>query len=1068
LDVLEFTSRTADLIGSVNVRGNHVYSARARESDIMQMSRALAVAACAGFAFSTFGVDASSSSGSQGSAAGSRVNLLPLPPSHVDAGPRAITFAHGMIDTRSARPFSALAEPIVAGARYLVQLDGPITPARRASMVGAGLSIGDYLPSFAYIVRIDRADAQALAGLGFVRYVTPFEDSWKLSPELGVRPFQTAERLALRTAGQSRLVVTLFDGEPADAALAHIAQIPGAVVTSVQDVGTQRDILVTMPSAGAPALASVPSVQFVEDAPELTFRNSTTAWIIQSNASGSTTLWNNGLRGQNQIVGVMDGKLDRNHCSFTDTDPIGPLHRKIIAYNTTAGSESHGTHVSGTAAGDAGVAGNTRGIAYEAKIAFDDIPSFTDAAMYANLQTHHNQGARSHTNSWGDDGTVSYNSLCRGVDRFSYDFEDSLVMFAVTNTSTLKNPENAKNLVGVGASQDTPNQGNFCSGGAGPTADGRRKPEVYAPGCSTTSASSGTTCSTVSFTGTSMASPAIGGLALLLRQYYTDGYYPSGAATPSDAFTPTAALVKATLINSSVDMSGITGYPSNSEGWGRALADEALYFSGETRRLIVGDVRNADGLSTGEFDEIPIQVNSSAQKLKVTMVFTDPPASASTGTANAAINNLDLEVVSPSGTVYKGNVFTSGQSSTGGTADAKNNVEQVHINSPATGEWTVRVKATAVSSGLQGYAVATSGVIDPPTPPASIEIAGSAVNVIEPGEETTIDVVITPNNDTMVGTPTISYRFDGGSFTTDNLVDMGGGVWRGTLPATLCETTPEYYFSATGATSGVNTLPDEGAAAPFASDVGTLTPILDDTFATDQGWGVGALGDAASAGVWVRSAPSGGLGAPTADHTGDPETMAFITGSSTDVDGGLTTLLTPIMDMSAPGEYRISYWRWYSNDAGTNPNADSMIISISNNGGSSWTTVENVGPAGEGTAGGWINFQFDPATEVALTANMRMRFIAGDLSGDSNIEAGIDDFVASRFSCTNPSDCPADYNGDTTPDVLDFLDFMDDFGTCDGQAAPCGSFGDPDLNGDTQVDVLDFLDFMDYFGTGCT
>ncbi len=62
--------------------------------------------------------------------------------------------------------------------------------------------------------------------------------------------------------------------------------------------------------------------------------------------------------------------------------------------------------------------------------------------------------------------------------------------------------------------------------------------------------------------------------------------------------------------------------------------------------------------------------------------------------------------------------------------------------------------------------------------------------------------------------------------------------------------------------------------------------------------------------------------------------------------------------------------------------------------------------------------------------------------------------------------CPGDYNGDTDSDVLDFLDFFDDFGNCENQPGPCGVY-DADFNGDTSVDVLDFLDFFDAFGTGC-
>lgn len=63
--------------------------------------------------------------------------------------------------------------------------------------------------------------------------------------------------------------------------------------------------------------------------------------------------------------------------------------------------------------------------------------------------------------------------------------------------------------------------------------------------------------------------------------------------------------------------------------------------------------------------------------------------------------------------------------------------------------------------------------------------------------------------------------------------------------------------------------------------------------------------------------------------------------------------------------------------------------------------------------------------------------------------------------------CVADYNADTSPDVLDFLDFIDDFASCENAPSPCGTIGNPDLNGDTLIDILDFLDFMDAFGQGC-
>lgn len=63
--------------------------------------------------------------------------------------------------------------------------------------------------------------------------------------------------------------------------------------------------------------------------------------------------------------------------------------------------------------------------------------------------------------------------------------------------------------------------------------------------------------------------------------------------------------------------------------------------------------------------------------------------------------------------------------------------------------------------------------------------------------------------------------------------------------------------------------------------------------------------------------------------------------------------------------------------------------------------------------------------------------------------------------------CPSDHNADFVVDILDFLDFFEDFGACENHSAPCGSLFDADYNGDTFVDILDFLDFLDAFGNGC-
>lgn len=63
--------------------------------------------------------------------------------------------------------------------------------------------------------------------------------------------------------------------------------------------------------------------------------------------------------------------------------------------------------------------------------------------------------------------------------------------------------------------------------------------------------------------------------------------------------------------------------------------------------------------------------------------------------------------------------------------------------------------------------------------------------------------------------------------------------------------------------------------------------------------------------------------------------------------------------------------------------------------------------------------------------------------------------------------CSGDVTGDGLVDILDFLDFMQAFGECQGQPAPCGSTLNADFNGDTIVDIVDFLEFIDVFSYGC-
>ncbi|MBI1191199.1 MAG: S8 family serine peptidase [Tepidisphaera sp.] len=607
----------------------------------------------------------------------------------------------------------------VTGVRYVIVLDGPLDPGRDAALTGAGVIRRGYLPLNAFAADLDRTTPKALRGLGFVRWVGTYDNAWRVDPAVlaganGIA-WRTPARQQLAAAGKSAVNVWLFEGLNEQSTLLAMTALPGCTVTSVTHAGATACISATMNAADAAALSANPDVQYVEHQGEYAERsNALVRAIVQSGSTTSSPLFTRGLHGEGQIVGLIDGYLNKDHCSFADTQPIGPLHRKILAYNTTFGADLHGTHVGGTLAGDAGDTTDTRGVAYAAKMVYNFYPDQNEPSVFGRFDLHASQGARMHNDSWGDDSLTAYDGACHAIDSFTHDQDDNLVVFAVTDLSGLvKNPENAKNSLAVTASgglnpQGSPSQDYWYAGGSAPTADGRRKPEIAAPGRNTSSSYAFSTCSVVPQSGTSMAAPAVTGVGALIRQYFTSGFYPSGLPNLGDAFTPSGQLLKAMLVNSAVDMTGEPGFPSPREGWGRVLADNATYFDGDLRRLVVHDVRNSafDALSTGSDTSLQVDV-APGQAFKATLAWADAP-----GAVNATfapVNNLDLIVTSPTGLVYYGNNFAAGQSTSGGSPDTLNNLEQVLVTSPVGGRWTIDIVGTAVNVGPQGYALVVTG-----------------------------------------------------------------------------------------------------------------------------------------------------------------------------------------------------------------------------------------------------------------------------------------------------------------------------------------------------------------------
>jgi subtilisin family serine protease len=586
-----------------------------------------------------------------------------------------------------------------------------------------GVEFLRYIPTNSYIIRVQSEAKAGLEKSSLVRWNGPLWAEYRLDPSLAVET---------KSDSIERVVIFLWDKGDVDGFCERLNGL-GVEINGIPTVSQKPMVFASVSQGLLDEIASDAEVEWIEPEPVLTLRNNEETWTVQSGIENNRSIWDKGIMGQGQVIGHLDETLDASSCYFRDNsgNPVGPDHRKLVMVLEPGASESHGTHTAAIAAGrKSDFSFEQAGHAPEARLSHGNfkalIPgrgadvskNFTDLQSF--FEEAQSTGAEIFTNSWGQDGNTRYTYLAQAIDDYTWENEDALVVFAVSNQDHLSSPENSKNVVAVGASYGSsytgpngePGYDVIRSGGQGPTSDGRLKPDLFVPGYEVISAVPGN-CVTGAKSGTSMACPVVAGSGALLRQYFMDGFYPTGTKESANGFTPSGALLKAVLLNSTHDMTGVPGYPNIQEGWGRLLLEDAMYFNHDDRYLSVIDNRRSegDGLRLGEEVVYDLLVEGNTEPLKLTLCWMEPPAAHHASLAT--INNLDMELVSPDGFVYLGNFFQGGISVPGGEADLLNNLEQILIPNPMEGLWKVRVKGSFVepSYGMQGYAVVITGDI---------------------------------------------------------------------------------------------------------------------------------------------------------------------------------------------------------------------------------------------------------------------------------------------------------------------------------------------------------------------
>lgn len=600
-----------------------------------------------------------------------------------------------ILKSRRFVPASGLSEtlrsqlPMASGrVHVIVQLDGVPTMERRAAFIQAGVRLLSYLPNRAWFASIPAARAAEVTRLAGVRAVCEILPEDKLAPSIRETGINLDSAVP---GGRARLTATLFhDVMPATGA-ALIGGLGGSVINQDRD---ENSLVFYLPTAAIYSLATCDEVKWIDQHCASTDLNDGVRAAINVNSVQAAPY---NLTGS----GVIIGQWESMHPDPTHVDLTGRVTNMPDGWPVG----DHATQVTGTMVGDGSLLPERR---YRGVATAATVVSFHTWENVADLKQQYRDAIETYgidiaNNSWGRVEWHTYKDYAAALDgiiRGSLGKRISMT-WAVGNEGgwgTILCTAVAKNVVTVGATNSDDNS-LWTWSNKGPTADGRVKPDVVAPGCE--ARNGGSIWSTLPFNryggacGTSLAAPSVSGtMALILEDW-----------RGTHGGDPLPSTIKGLLIHTATDL-GRPG-PDYSHGYGLINARRSIDL---VRADTLDDVVTEDTiLEQGERDLYTVEIGADDKDLKITLVWDDYPADPLT--AHALVNDLDLVVTDPLGRQH--HPWTLDPEAPEGPAertraDHTNNIEQVFVEKPMKGTWQVTVWGTSVPEPMQTYSLLTS------------------------------------------------------------------------------------------------------------------------------------------------------------------------------------------------------------------------------------------------------------------------------------------------------------------------------------------------------------------------
>lgn len=558
---------------------------------------------------------------------------------------------------------------------------------QKKTLKEAGVELLEYIPENSYsAVANSSIDASVLTQSGVVAIFQP-QAEHKMGTDLMNGNIPTR---AKSVAGKIDLRINFLKSSNLDAFITELQQL-GCEILS-KDLVAYEMLDIRIPQGQVQQIANLSWIQFVDFIPATAVSlNDKSEAATKANILGSSASFGYNLKGKGITVGIGDNASPMRHID---------LASRVVSF-TTLGDTYHGVHVAGTIAGSGLLNEKATGYAPQSSIISRETTDvLSNSAAFARdygMVITNNSYSIIDPNRCQDFGVYEIGSGIP-VDRQAFELPFLQHVFASGNSGNVANCQglpvgyanimggyqSTKNVITVGQTQV--NGAIAPASSKGPLKDGRMKPEITAPGTSILSTFPNNAYSSIS--GTSMAAPAVsGGLALLYERY----------RQLNNQNNPKNALMKAIIMNGASDQ-GIAG-PDYSFGFGQMnlLRSITILNKGNFQSGSVGHQAN---------NTHQISVPANTAKLKVMLYWNDPAPSVLSG-GKALVNNLDLKVTKPGNQEVLPFVLNPTDPTAPAVPgiDSLNNAEQIVIEAPKEGSYSIEVKGSKVPQGPQEYFV---------------------------------------------------------------------------------------------------------------------------------------------------------------------------------------------------------------------------------------------------------------------------------------------------------------------------------------------------------------------------